>query len=44
MDFKKNERGKRKSELTPDCMLKEQCHKDFAVLGKYCAKIITLSL
>ena len=24
--------------------LKEQCHEDFAVLGQFCAKIITLSL
>ena len=23
--------------------LKEQCHEDFAVLGQFCAKIITLS-
>ena len=25
-------------------LLKEQCHEDFAVLGQYCAKTITLSL
>ena len=24
--------------------LKEQCHKDFAVLDQFCAKIITLRL
>ena len=24
--------------------LKEQCHKDFAVLGEFCANIITLRL
>ena len=24
--------------------LKEQCHEDFAVLGQFCAKIITLRL
>ena len=24
--------------------LKEQCHKDFAVLGQFCSKIITLRL
>ena len=24
--------------------LKEQCHKDFALLGQFCAKIITLRL
>ena len=24
--------------------LKEQCHDDFAVLGQFCAKIITLRL
>ena len=25
-------------------ILKEQCHEDFAVLGQFCAKIITLRL
>ena len=25
-------------------LLKEQCHEDFAVLGQFCAKIITLML
>ena len=25
-------------------VLKEQCHEDFAVLGQFCAKIITLRL
>ena len=25
-------------------VLKEQCHEDFAVLGPFCAKIITLRL
>ena len=25
-------------------LLKEHCHEDFAVLGQFCAKIITLSL
>ena len=24
--------------------LKEQCHEDFAVLGQFCAKIVTLRL
>ena len=28
--------------LSPN--LKEQCHEDFAVLGQFCAKIITLKL
>ena len=27
-----------------DFILKEQCHEDFAVLGQFCAKIITLRL
>ena len=27
-----------------DCCLKEQCHEDCAVLGQFCAKIITLRL
>ena len=25
-------------------VLKEQCHEDFAVLGQFCAKIVTLRL
>ena len=25
-------------------ILKEQCHEEFAVLGQFCAKIITLKL
>ena len=25
-------------------LLKEQCHKDFAVLGQFCAELITLRL
>ena len=28
----------------PAPLIKEQCHKDFAVLGQFCAKIITLRL
>ena len=28
----------------PNHILKEQCHEDFAVLGQFCAKIITLRL
>ena len=30
--------------LRNDCLLKEQCHEDFAVLVQFCAKIITLRL
>ena len=30
--------------IDSDLFLKEQCHKDFAVLGQFCAKIITLRL
>ena len=26
------------------CLLKEQCYEDFAILGQFCAKIITLRL
>ena len=32
-------------DLLPYCMvyvIKQQCHEDFAVLGQFCAKIITL--
>ena len=27
-----------------ECNLKEQCHEDFAVLGQFCAKIVTLRI
>ena len=31
-------------EILEQRSLKEQCHEDFAVLGQFCAKIITLRL
>ena len=33
---------KQRRQFSPS--LKEQCHEDFAVLGQFCAKIITLRL
>ena len=30
--------------LTTDLRVKGHCHEDFAVLGQFCAKIVTLRL